>query len=309
MTSILQRLLVCIAFLSAGALHARDTAAPSTQLDPVLTTVLDAIQQPLEKDPKLPRTDVDKLRAVFAGEAVTAATPAGKAISQNAMAVCDSLTKAMDERIAAKAAADASAKAPSLTSGGGINKASPMRGVDAGAAGDAARKKEKDKRKYEDNRAEVQSRFVQSGAYRAWAEKATVLRKNAMALYTKQVQLEAAAGLDAPKPAAASPSKKGERRREARQDSADMITGKWVGTDNPDQHHEIKADKTCTRMTKGGKLQEGTWEWIDRKALTARVKFDKATLELTVRPDGKSITAHNLSEKSKGSINEWKREE
>ena len=168
-----------------------DNDVPSAQLERLLTPCLEAILAPLQKDPKMPRVEVETLRSTFAGGQIKAVTPAQQQIYQNAMNVCTALTTAMDDRAKSKSDALASAKLPSISNGSGIIKSSPVRGADAGANAQAIRQKQQDERKYADKLAHQQSAFIETGAYKAWTEKAARLRQNVMALYTRQIQLEA----------------------------------------------------------------------------------------------------------------------
>jgi len=82
----------------------------------------------LEQNPKMPRVEVEKLRAIFAGGQVKAKAPAQQQIYQNAMAVCTALTTAMDDRAKAKSEAQASAMVPSVMNGRTCSCAPPQRG-------------------------------------------------------------------------------------------------------------------------------------------------------------------------------------
>jgi hypothetical protein len=169
------------------------SAVPSAQLERLLSPCLEAILAPLQKGPKMPRVQVETLRSTFAGGQVKAATYGQQQVYQNAMNVCTALTTAMDERAKAKSDAAASAKLPSVTNGSGITKSSS-----AGGNTQAIRKKQQDERKYTDKLAHQQSAFIESGAYKAWTDKAAHLRQNVMALYTRQIQLEALEERSAP---------------------------------------------------------------------------------------------------------------
>ncbi|WP_157447576.1 serine/threonine-protein kinase [Chthoniobacter flavus] len=166
--------------------------SPAKQIEPLLEPCLNAILAPLGDNPQMPRVPVEKLQAVLSGEAVKAKTPARKQIYQYAQAVCESLTNGMDERALTKATAASSSWVPSLSNGGSIINTMPLHGRDAGRAGEAIRKKQKDERAYADKRADQYSIFMESSAYKAWVAKAALLRQNVMGLYTKLVQLEAA---------------------------------------------------------------------------------------------------------------------
>lgn len=167
------------------------SVAPSERIEPLLEQTLEAILSSLKETPKMPRVQVETLRASFAAEQIKATTQGQRQVYQNAMAVCDALTKSMDDRARARAAADASAKTPLDSNATSIVKSSPMRGRDAGAAAEAIRKKQKDERKDADAVARKEAAFLHSGAYRAWTEGAPAVRRGVMAIFTRQVQLEA----------------------------------------------------------------------------------------------------------------------
>ena len=191
-----------------AASPAQKVTPPSKQVEPLLEPTLNAILAPLEANPQMPRIAVEKLRASLGAGVVTARTPAQRQIYQYGMAVCEALTYGMDERAQARIAAIASAQVPSLSAGAGIVKTMPLHGWDAGRAGEAIRKKEKDERRYLDNQAEQVSIFTETGAYRAWVARSALLRANAMGYYAKLVQLEAAdAATEAAKASAPQPVK------------------------------------------------------------------------------------------------------
>ena len=131
--------------------------APSARIEPVLVPALNAILAPLEKNPAMPRVQVETLRASFGADVMRVAAPGQGQIYQNAMAVCDALTRAMDDRAKAKSDALASAKMHSILNGLGINKSSPMHN---GRAAEAVRKKQRDERSYADDLGHQQSAFV-----------------------------------------------------------------------------------------------------------------------------------------------------
>lgn len=171
---------------------AEQKPVPSKQIEPLLDPSLDAVLAPLDKDPQMPRVAVEKLRASLSGGAVQAKTPAQKQIFQCAISVCDALVNGMDERAQVRAQAMASGQVPSVSNGGSIVNTMPLRGWDAGHAGDAVRKKQADERRYADQKAGQFSAFMESSAYKAWVTKSATLREGVMSIYTKLVQLEAA---------------------------------------------------------------------------------------------------------------------
>src|SRR5581483_7750622 len=83
-------------------------------------------------------------------------------------------------------------KVPSPSNGASIVNTMPLRGWDAGHAGDAIRGKQRDERNYADDKARAASGFMESSAYKAWVAKSASLRENVMGLYGKLVKLEAA---------------------------------------------------------------------------------------------------------------------
>jgi hypothetical protein len=168
---------------------AANAVPPSKQIEPLLEPCLDAILAPLETNPQMPRVPVEKLRASLGAGVVTARTPQEKQIYQYALAVCDALTKGMDERAEARATAIASGTLPSVSNGASIVISS---GRGSGGAGEAIRKKQMDERNYADKKASGVSKFTESSFYKSWVARSATSRENVMALYGKLVQLEAA---------------------------------------------------------------------------------------------------------------------
>jgi hypothetical protein len=250
--------LITITALTPEKAHAKkdraaaESSPPSVQLDPLLEPCLNAIAEPLNKNPKLPRVEVEKLRSDFAAGQVKADTPHQRQIYENAMAVCDALIQGMDERAADVATAQASAKVPNSSTGGSIVKSSPIRGHDAGANAETIRKKQRDERKYADKEAKENAAFVESGAYKVWVEKATGIRKNVMVLYTTQRQLEAYV-------------KKEEEATAAHQKpgaDSEKKTFSYAGTwkSSGGNRYIIRDDHTVTRIPKNGANVNGTWK-------------------------------------------------
>ncbi|MDB6138827.1 MAG: Serine/threonine protein kinase [Verrucomicrobiaceae bacterium] len=281
---------------------------PSKQIDPLLDKSLHAIMEPLEKDPKLPRVEVEKLRAGFAADGVKATSAEWKQVYQNAMAVCESLTKGMDDRATSQAAAIASSKAPTLSNGGSIIKSSPMRGKDAGAAANAIRKKQKDERKYEDNTAQKESDFVSSGAYRIWTDKAATLRKNVMGLYTRQLQYEALAEAAEDKTenkVATTSDVKGPRPKAASAEPSVMnltgdglALGHWMGASTK---ISLEADHSCIHSLKNdSRTVAGKWSWLDPKIHKVHMNMEKGEgFDVVFSDDGKTCKVYNQNEHAK----------
>jgi hypothetical protein len=91
-----------------------DEHLPSDQLKPLLGPTLDGLMAPLQNDPKMPRVEVEFLRVSLVAGLSKAGTPALKQIYQNAIVVCDSLTRSMDDRAAKKSINDQSWQETSL---------------------------------------------------------------------------------------------------------------------------------------------------------------------------------------------------
>jgi hypothetical protein len=264
------------------------SAPPSAQLERLLSPCLEAILAPLQQDPKMPRVQVETLRSTFAGGQVKATTPGQQQIYQNAMNVCTALTTAMDDRAKSKTDALSSAKLPSISNGSGIIKSSPVRGVDAGANAQAIRKKQQDERKYADKLGHQQSAFIETVAYKSWTDKAAHLRQNVMALYTRQIQLEAleeknaAATATKPAPQATKPADKGDAAKEA------AYLGNWA-TANGAGSYIIKEDHTAIKMTAAGEKVDGTWaieadgdfhvKWKDHFNIKGKLSADGQTIQ------------------------------
>ncbi len=288
---------------------------PSSKLEPFLEPCLDAILAPLEANPKQPRVEVEKLRASFAGGQIKAKTDAQKQIYQNAMAVCDALSKAMDDRARAKADAVASSKVPMRSDATGIVKSSPMRGFDAGANAEAIRKKQKDERRDADDVARRNQAYMNSAAYRSWTDKAPRLRQSVMALYTRQVQLEAldetnaaaAAAAQKPKteppPAApvkpAAPAEKpapvvAKATVESGSVNAKPFLGKWQAKANGGIY-TVKPDHTFTGS--GGKTgdQNGKWELLENGVFKVQWETGKAGNIQTFRISEDGTYLHGTS--------------
>jgi len=170
----------------------RPGAPPSAQIEPLLEPSLNAILAPLQENPPMPRVAVEKVRASLGAGVVRAKTTSLQQVYQCAMAVCEALTNAMDQRAESRAAAASSGLVPSLSNGGSIIISSGRgSGPGAGGAGEAIRRKQKDERSYADRKAKGLSNFIDSAAYKEWVTRTAGLRTNVMDLYTRLVQLEA----------------------------------------------------------------------------------------------------------------------
>ena len=266
------------------------TAAPSERIEPLLDKTLEAIFSSLKASPKMPRVEIEKLRASFSGELIKATTQEQRQILQNAMAVCDSLTKCMDDRANAKAAAEASAKTPLNSNATSIHISSPMRGRDAGAAGEAIRKKLKDERKDADDVARREAAFLQSVAYRSWTEGAPTRRRAVMANFTRQVQLEALEERNAAIAAQAAQSAQAAEAAKAAQAAKAEAAAKIAAADRAAQAaNEEKATKAKTeaktlaaaaeKVAKAAKAEAAAKAADAEKAESARQSLSKSLAE------------------------------
>ena len=269
---------------------------PSTQLDPIIGPCLEAIVAPLEKDPKAPTGQVAKLRSNFTVSHGRAETPSQKQVYANAIAVCDAITKALDDRAKMKAGAEASAKMAASSNAGSINKSMPQPGRRAGYLGQQIRKKQEEERAFAEAEAKKKADFLHSGAYTAWAERAPKYRQNVMAYYTRQSQLEALQEKnDAPvaklAPVVASPPAKEETKASKNAIGISQkpmsIVGTWAGPKGQ-KTFVINEDHTAIRIDKEGEKVNGKWtldqdggfeiRWEDRTRLMGKVSADGQTV-------------------------------
>ena len=280
--------------------------SPSAQIDPLLSPCLEAIAAPLNQSPNLPRVEVEKLRSTFAADQVTAETPHQRQIFQQAMAVCDALTHGMDERAKDIAAAQAGGTMPTMSTGGGIIKSSPIRGRNAGANAEAIRKKQGNERSYADKEARSTATFVESGAYKAWTDKATRLRQGVMTLFTQLKQFEAyeekevkearqAAATPPPaeeKPAAATNANatpSAPQQPEVAGKKSLSCAGTWVGDRKNAAKVVLGEDHSASRTAENGKRVTGKWsldqsgnfevQWEGQKGAKAKLSDDGKTLD------------------------------
>ena len=262
--------------------HAFADALPSAQLKPILKPCLNAILSPLEANPAMPRVQVETMRADFAASMVTADTAAEKGVYQNAVEVCNAMTSDMDARANAQAQAEASAEMPTLSTGGDIDESMPMHGRDAGGAGNAIRKKQKQDRKDANQKAQRQSAFVNSSAYNTWVKNGPNLRDYVMGLYTRQVELEALYKKSLP--AAAADTAK------APVDPSFGV-GTWVHYGKDMLRLWLSPDNVASRLDSNNRTEVGTWTVDDQGHWEAR--FPSGILKGRISPDGKTLTRRN----------------
>jgi hypothetical protein len=273
-------------FLLQGfSLHAA-APLPSAQLKPILEPCLDAILSPLQNNTSMPRVQVETLRADFAASMVTADTAAEKRVYQNAVEVCNAMTSDMDARANAQTQAKTSSEMPTLSTGGDIDESMPMRGWDAGGAGNAIRKKQKQDRKDANKKAQRQSAFVNSSGYNTWVNNAPELRELVMGLYTRQMELEALYEKSIAA-AAPSPGTTADTGKTKNTDESTQAVGTWKA-------HKGRAiiwnspDHTATRLTLHGLKETGTWS-VDDKGNWHGV-FPTANMSGAFSDNGQSLT-------------------
>jgi hypothetical protein len=226
----------------------------------------------------MPRVKVETMRADFAASLVTGSTPAEKQVYRNAMAVCDAMTSDMDARANAQAQAKASSEMPTLSTGGDIDESMPMRGWDAGGAGNAIRKKQKQDRKDADRRARQQSAFVNSSAYTSWVKNGPNLRDYVMGLYTRQVEIEALYIKNNPPPAGNNPAASGAP-------SGDVVYGTFA---EGKSKLIISPDHTAVHIPASGQKEYGAWSVNPYGHF--QIKFQTYTMKGHFSDDGKKFT-------------------
>ena len=286
---------------SAGSDAKAHVKMPSAHLDPVVGPCVEAIVASLDKDPKAPTGQVAKLHSTFTVALSAAETPSQKQVYANAIAVCDAITKALDDRSKSKAAAVASAKVPPLSTAGSINKSSPQPGRRAGYLAQQIRKKQEEERAFAENEAKKKADFLHSGAYTAWAERAPKYRQNIMALYTRQSQLELVqekndAPVAKPAPVVASaaesaPVTKKEKKAIKQEGKSTQKTVSFAGTWTGPAGRKtfiINEDHTAIRIDQEGERVNGKWtldqdgefdiKWEDHARLTGKVSADGQTV-------------------------------
>jgi len=161
------------------------------RLHEIIAVYLDAILSPLDSNPKLPVTEISLLKSSLAAEMLGASTPDRKLVTQNAVNVCDWLSKCMEDRATSVAKMRAMAKT-SMNSGAtdvhkNLSSGGPEGGEKARAKLDQQRMEREDLNKKAN---QERSSFV-ANLKRTWASKTSELRQGVMGSYTRQLQLEA----------------------------------------------------------------------------------------------------------------------
>jgi hypothetical protein len=166
---------------------------PSARLSMFAANHLDAILDPIDQHPPLPRTRISQLQAAFTDEAAKAREPE-KAQYQAAIAVCLALNSAMDEReqTAASIAGSAAAHGPSDL--GARRKDVPTQGTWADAR--LARIEKREEAHEEANRKQEAAQkddFLTQQHKNAWIQRAQQIRQNIQLLMAREREAERAA--------------------------------------------------------------------------------------------------------------------
>jgi hypothetical protein len=165
---------------------------PSLHLSRLSAAHLDAILAPIDQRTVLPRTDVNQLRSAFAGSAAQAA-PADKEQFTTAIAVCDALNSAMDEREQTLASIEGSAAVHGPSDVGARRKDIPTHGGRGAAR--LARIEQRQERHEEANRkqeAAEKDNFLTQQHKNAWTQRALKIRQRIQMLMDRQRQAELA---------------------------------------------------------------------------------------------------------------------
>lgn len=166
---------------------------PSARLSQFTAAHLDAILAPIDQRPALPRTELSQLRAALTDEAARA-PEAQKDQFTTALAVCDALNSAMDEREQAVASAAGSAAVHGASDLGARRKEVPTHGTRADAR--LAKIAKGEERHEEANRTQEaagKDDFLNQQHKNAWTQRALQIRQHIQALTMRQQQAERAA--------------------------------------------------------------------------------------------------------------------
>jgi hypothetical protein len=162
-------------------------ADPTAVLTKFLEYFLDRILAPLPQNVAMPRTELGLVRVAFVAQA-SQVPAAERPAYQWAIATCDAMSSAMDERDKAETVRN-SAQAPTVrdvTDARGKGAKHVAHSSNGAARGDAA--------------------FLDSGSLNAWDQRATILRANIQALYGRVVAAEHPAAAAASPTAAPAPA-------------------------------------------------------------------------------------------------------
>ena len=194
-------LLVFVATVVAGNPHRRrqpplnqpnGPQLPSVLLSQFIANQLDGILSPIDRQIQLPRTRLSHLRAQFTDK-LSQAPDAEKAQYQTAVAVCDALNAAMDEREQTIASIQSSAAVHGPSDLGARRKDIPSHGRRADAR--LAKIEEHQERHEEANRKEEAAQkddFLTQQHKNNWTQRALQIRQQIQILTERQSQAERA---------------------------------------------------------------------------------------------------------------------
>jgi hypothetical protein len=163
---------------------------PSVQLSRFTAAHLDRILSPIDRQVPLPRTRLSQLRAAFADKWAQVPDPE-KAQYQTAVAVCDALNAAMDEREKALASLQGSAAVHGPSDLGAHRKDIPTRGTrgDAQLAG-LELQREAHEEQNRQREAAQNDDFLTTGLKTNWTQRALQLRQSINSLLMRQRDAE-----------------------------------------------------------------------------------------------------------------------
>lgn len=165
---------------------------PSALLLQFTAAHLDHILAPLDQQVALPRTELSQLRAGLASDSAKAPAP-DKAQYQTAIAVCDALSQAMDEREKAVSNAQAASNAVVSQDVHDVRESLPRHGRGSGKAAHAGLHQQQNENKQAQNDAAQKSAFLSSVHTKQWADRTPILRQRVQQLSSQQLQAERSA--------------------------------------------------------------------------------------------------------------------
>jgi len=164
---------------------------PSVRLSQFTAAHLDRIVGPLDAGITLPRAELAQLRATLTAD-LAGASEAEKAQYQTAIALCDAVSQAMDEREKATSNAQASSNAPVAQDTHDVRESLPRHGHGSGKAARAGLHQQENENQQALGSAAQKSSFLSSIYARQWMERAPLLRQRIQQLSSEQLQAKRA---------------------------------------------------------------------------------------------------------------------
>jgi hypothetical protein len=163
---------------------------PSVLLSQFTANQLDRILSPIERQVPLPRTRLSQLRAQFTDKWAQA-PDAEKAQYQTAVAVCDALNAAMDEREKAIASLQGSAAVHAPSDFGARRRDLPTRGgVGTAMLADAELRSEAGEERNRKQEARQNDNFFNTQLKTNWTQRTLQIRQNVQLLMSRQRDAE-----------------------------------------------------------------------------------------------------------------------